>query len=356
MILASFDLSFFTSVPGLLITGGVLLLLIALIIFIATGTKKGKKDKKNSPVESSEVASTAAPSIDSPITANTTAQVDPLTVNPSINTMNTMDNNQVNMGVPNNIGVETPKEDVVPPVTIVERPKEDEFTNLTEPTVTPTPTVPVTPEMTQATAQPAEVPPVMPTVSVTEEVNNTSVEPVSPVTPVIDNVNTNVNGNVEAIPNVVNTITPEPVSQVMPTVTENVPNSIPSVEPTVINTEPVSTVSQIAPTENIEQPKQDAAPIYGGVSPVIPNIEVTSEHRPIYGGANPLENTQSIKPVTNESITNTPEVTPNEVIPNISENQNTTPTPNVIPTIDSNINNINSEPKQEEKEVAESLF
>ena len=46
MILANFDLSFFTSIPGMLITGGVLLLLIALIIFIATGSKKGSKKKK----------------------------------------------------------------------------------------------------------------------------------------------------------------------------------------------------------------------------------------------------------------------------------------------------------------------
>ncbi len=53
MILANFDLSFFTTIPGMLITGGVLLLLIALIIFIATGSK-GKekaidKDIKNEP-------------------------------------------------------------------------------------------------------------------------------------------------------------------------------------------------------------------------------------------------------------------------------------------------------------------
>ena len=45
MILADFNLSFFTTIPGMLITGGVLLLLIALIIFIATGSKKGKKNK-----------------------------------------------------------------------------------------------------------------------------------------------------------------------------------------------------------------------------------------------------------------------------------------------------------------------
>ena len=40
----SFDLSWFTSAGGLLITGGVILLTIALVILIVTG-KKPKKDK-----------------------------------------------------------------------------------------------------------------------------------------------------------------------------------------------------------------------------------------------------------------------------------------------------------------------
>ena len=39
MILANFDLSFFTSIPGMLITGGVLLLLIALIILLFRSKK-----------------------------------------------------------------------------------------------------------------------------------------------------------------------------------------------------------------------------------------------------------------------------------------------------------------------------
>lgn len=41
----SFDPSWFLTVPGLLITGGVLLLIIALIIFIATSGKGAKKEK-----------------------------------------------------------------------------------------------------------------------------------------------------------------------------------------------------------------------------------------------------------------------------------------------------------------------
>ena len=37
------DLSWFITIPGMLITGGVLLLIIALIIFILTSGKKNKK-------------------------------------------------------------------------------------------------------------------------------------------------------------------------------------------------------------------------------------------------------------------------------------------------------------------------
>ncbi len=43
MILATFSLDWFMTIPGMLITGGVVFLIIALIIFIATGNKKAKK-------------------------------------------------------------------------------------------------------------------------------------------------------------------------------------------------------------------------------------------------------------------------------------------------------------------------
>ena len=41
------DFSWFGTIPGMLITGGVLLLIISLIIFISTMGKKGKKDKSS---------------------------------------------------------------------------------------------------------------------------------------------------------------------------------------------------------------------------------------------------------------------------------------------------------------------
>ena len=40
-----FDTAWFTTLPGLLITGGVVLLLLALVLF-ATSSNKGKKVKK----------------------------------------------------------------------------------------------------------------------------------------------------------------------------------------------------------------------------------------------------------------------------------------------------------------------
>ena len=40
MILASFSLDWFMTIPGMLITGGVVFLIIALIIFIVTDNKK----------------------------------------------------------------------------------------------------------------------------------------------------------------------------------------------------------------------------------------------------------------------------------------------------------------------------
>ena len=41
----SFDLKWFTTIPGLLITGGVLFLILALVLLIITG-KKSKKEKQ----------------------------------------------------------------------------------------------------------------------------------------------------------------------------------------------------------------------------------------------------------------------------------------------------------------------
>ena len=62
----NFSLDWFLSIPGLLITGGVLLLLIALIILIVTSRKK--KDKNDSTAATEPAQATAATSPEAPAT------------------------------------------------------------------------------------------------------------------------------------------------------------------------------------------------------------------------------------------------------------------------------------------------
>lgn len=73
MILAAlnFDFSFFTSIPGMLITGGVLLLIIALIIFIATSNKEKKTNKgvkKAQELSAQEAIIATTPAVDANVT------------------------------------------------------------------------------------------------------------------------------------------------------------------------------------------------------------------------------------------------------------------------------------------------
>lgn len=235
MILANFDLNFFTTIPGMLITGGVLLLLIALIIFIATGSK-GKekainKDIKNEP---ESVVSPTVPAEPAPV--QTTEPV-------------------VNNEVPP--VVEEPK---VAPVTVNE--------SLINGTV----------------SEQAQAPVVEPKV---EEVINTSADSVvasAPVTVV----------PLEPIPAKGEVKPIEEASLQTPAV--EVQNVTPEVKIT-------PTVEQSVIEKKKETPQEEAKPIYGGASPVIPTISVNNEpHRQIYGGANPLENTQSV-PIINTVVT-----------------------------------------------------
>ena len=88
----------------------------------------------------------------------------------------------------------------------------------------------------------------------------------------------------------------------------------------------IPTVQEVVPQVQSEAatvlPEPEVQPsIYGGVSQIIPNIEINQSSHQIYGGADPLENTQSIKVV--------PEVKPAE------ENQAVIPpvpaAPEVVP-------------------------
>ena len=66
----NFDLTWFTTVPGMFITGGVVLLIIALIILIVTG-KKAKKEKKAQEAQANQ------PAVDTPMMNNVNPGMQP---------------------------------------------------------------------------------------------------------------------------------------------------------------------------------------------------------------------------------------------------------------------------------------
>ena len=238
-----FDLSWFTTIPGILITCGVVLLILALVIFIVTSKKNKKvdenKEEKKDAVEATATATTAAPiEIDST----------PL-----------QDIGESDMAVP----IEVPAEPVAvtdPIVGAAEIPVMD---------VTPTPVAEPTPT------------------SVVEPTPTPVVEP-----------------------------TPAPVVE---------PAPAPVVEPT-----PAPVVEPATTPVAEEKPA-----IYGGVSQIIPNIDLSKkEEHQIYGGADPLENTQTltVTPSVTEPVAKVEEapVTIPSVTPVSEEPQ---PTVSVIPAV-----------------------
>ena len=294
MILANFDLSFFTSIPGLLITGGVLLLLIALIIFVATGSKKGKKDKKEA--ESTDNTNT---------TVATTPTVDMNVATEPVASVVTPTNEAPTVENAPQIVVTTP-EVQSEPVSVVENGtpvvNEQNIQNSNE------------------TIEPNTIP---------NEVVSPQVEmPAQTIEPNTTNANDNisVNTNPVVMPSEVNTV--EQAS---------VPNN--TVAPSnqddneVVNTPPITIVNEEPKEDTVIEPPK---PIYGGIDPVIPKIEVEgNEHRPIYGGANPLENTGAIPTINTTAEKINPTVTPE--VPNIEQPVETPKVePEVIniPTVD----------------------
>ena len=316
MILANFDLSFFTSIPGLLITGGVLLLLIALIIFVATGSKKGKKDKKEA--ESTDNTNT---------TVATTPTVD----------MNVATEPVASVVTPTN---EAPTVENVPQIVITTPEVQSEPVSVVE---NGTPVVnEQNIQNSNETIEPNTIP---------NEVVSPQVEmPAQTIEPNTTNANDNISVNINPVvmPSELNTV--EQAS---------VPNN--TVAPSnqddneVVNTPPITIVNEEPKEDTVIEPPK---PIYGGIDPVIPKIEVEgNEHRPIYGGANPLENTGAIPTINNNTVENSTIPTTPEV-PNVEQNVETPKVePEVVnvPTVDNApANNVEPiTPVQEEQAVVE---
>lgn len=260
----SFDPSWFLTPSGLLITGGVVLLLIALIVFIASS----KKDKGNANVDPTVEGSI-------PLVEGPTGDVNQM--NQGVTTSNMVDPmmNQSMNNVPDMNGMANPMPQMVPGM-----------------------------DMNQSSA-------VMPTIP---EVNPASVQvPNVNVVPVVDPM-VNMAAPIDQT-NVVASVAPTmPVNnqEVIPVISEN-QNVAPvidfgSVQPQpVINPEPVIPTPVVEPQVQ-EQPQVMNNNIYGGNNPAQIN------NRPIYGGANPLENTSSIPTISSHTAYNGEPIIPNSVV------------------------------------------
>lgn len=244
MILASFSLDWFMTIPGMLITGGVIFLIIALVIFIITGNKKTKTNKEVVAAQDSskqEAAVVATPAVGQAVTTS---------------------------------------EPVVTPQSVV-----------TSESVVPTP----------------------PVSSMAEKVAPKEAEPAVFTAPIPQNV------------------APVPPQPVVNNQVPNIAEQSATVPTTPVVNQPV--VTEVPVKEEQKETIQTSSfdmtrPIYGGASPIVPNVPHEEEHRPIYGGANPLENTQSV-PIVSQRPVVTEEVkvsVPTVEIPTVQVTPNVTPT------------------------------
>lgn len=311
----NFDLSWFATIPGLFITGGVILLIVALVILIVTGkkTKKEKTEMENNGVQQAPgvAAPINMPGVVNPMIGNNVIPpVDPtLNVQP-VMPVNTMPNvgqmPEQNMGTvsmagdvnsnlavtPNmgasDLGVSSVMPESMPPIVDpmsvgmptnnVEMPIVNSDVNVVDPSAN---VVAPSVEIPTVSADPVAVAPV--------DVSSTIQEPVVYNAPIVD-VQAPVN-NVDSVASVSPVVSVDPV---MPQSVDQV-SSIPNVQvtPSVVP-EPVA----VAPVEPVVTQPDSQPVIYGGVSPTVGDVNINQDNNhQIYGGADPLQNTQSIPAV-----------------------------------------------------------
>ncbi len=299
-----FSVDWFLTIPGMLITGGVLLLIIALIIFITSGSKKekSKKDTSNENVTPtpdmsfqnqagfSNMGMSYGMMQDNTMNAVPEMNANPMgqgVQTPSFMQMNPMEPNTINdttqglnMGV--NQGLDMNQAPQAPAV---------------EPNFNP-----VLPSIETPQAPAADLNNTIPQSGIdqfasVQPVNDVTLPPVAPVseTPQQNVIMDTPIANSTVMPTVEPIVQPENMEVEIPMPTVEAP-VMPDVTPIVEAATPVvdalpTEATVVAPVEEAVESKG----IYGGVEPVVPDMsqkeEVTHE---IYGGANPLENTQPI--------------------------------------------------------------
>lgn len=354
----NFDFSWFLSIPGMLITGGVLLLIVAVIILIVT-SRKSKKMQNPVQGDANATIQAAVPTATNVLTPVVpTPAVSPMNNgmplpemnSSSVNAPNTLSNMPTPVETPSNVSNVMPAVPTSPmasSVNAMPMGTVDMMPNVApvpEASVSPVAPVSTSPEVAPASTV-SEVTPIAPiepstssfappSIPVIEPTSN-GIENVAPATPtisspeIIQDAATIVQpvSNETVAPMVSDPapiITPT-VSNVTPITPEVVPNApvvetSPAVTPEVVSPAPTvvpNEVTSAQPTPVIES-QQPQPVIYGGASPIVPNMNVNPEpSHQIYGGANPLENTQTIPVVNTPTVQPVPVVEPTLVTPQV---------------------------------------
>ena len=293
----NFDLSWFTTIPGLFITAGVILLIIALIILIITG-KKSQKEKKakeakqeenSTPMMTSPTNTNQDVAMQQPMT-NTVAQPMPAT------NMNTISQTESPSAIPMPNG---------------------NITNFGGVTAQP---IVQDPMMQQPMPEQSFQQPVMPEQMMQQPIPN----PVQPASQTFEPQPVAPQPFVSA-PNEVQQAIPEQVvSQPMPeqSYTANPDtNQIPEVTPQNPTFQDNNVQNNVIPetqqpindfNQNVQSNLQPEPVIYGGANPNVTDLNLNSEPHQIYGGADPMANTQTIPTIP--VATNPEPVVPSEPV------------------------------------------
>lgn len=246
------ELEFFTTIPGILISAGVILLLLALIILIAQSRKNKKINQELNNNQNKEVSSVNAVTMAQP----EIAPQPEIQQQPEIQT--------------------TPEPQIVNQPTMISA---DNVQNV----VNSAPDPLAQPQ--EMTPQPMETIPLP-----TQDVVNS--QPVVELP--ISNEPFDASGEVMAPANQVNINNYQEQQVVQPTVQQVVQPEIQTTQP-VIQPAITPVVEEVVP---VETPQTQPAPtIYGGADPTVvvqPQVIEPQAPTTIYGGANPLDNTQTI--------------------------------------------------------------
>ncbi len=269
----AFSTDWFLTIPGMLITGGVILLVIALIMLLVSASKgkKNKKMKNNATAVSPEMGVGVAPVENATVTGAMPTDIGAI---PAVGEQVSPVQADVTPGVPT-LDIKEPAQSID--------------------------SVPVNPEVAPmqmpGVDMPASVNPVSP-IETAPSVSSFSASPV----PGLDS-NPNGFATADAIPTISNEsvvppvvepmASPIPAVEVTPTINPIPSVEVPTIEPAATVDPVVASAVEVVPTETIPAPV--VPPVVENASNPMGNIAPTPEEpRPIYGGANPLEATQNL--------------------------------------------------------------